>query len=66
MRVADEARTWHEGKCLLFDDTYEHEVWNKSQRTRVILLLDIWHPDLTEIEVGALIQFRDMLSGAEG
>ncbi|ATB41114.1 hypothetical protein CYFUS_006576 [Cystobacter fuscus] len=64
MRVSDETRTWQEGKCLLFDDTYEHEVWNKSNRVRVILLLDIWHPELTEIEVGALSQFRDMLLGA--
>lgn len=65
LRVADETRTWQEGKCLLFDDTYEHEVWNKSNHVRVILLLDIWHPELTEIEVGALVQFRDMLLGAK-
>ncbi|WP_224242173.1 aspartyl/asparaginyl beta-hydroxylase domain-containing protein [Hyalangium gracile] len=65
IRVADEVRTWEEGKCLLFDDTYEHEVWNRSERLRVILLLDVWHPDLTQIEVSTLIQFRDLLSSAQ-
>ncbi|CAM9782549.1 unnamed protein product, partial [Ectocarpus sp. 13 AM-2016] len=34
------------GKCLVFDDCYEHEVWNKTERERVLLLFDLWHPDL--------------------
>lgn len=34
------------GKCLVFDDCYEHEVWNKTKRERVLLLFDLWHPDL--------------------
>src|SRR5262249_18547181 len=39
---------WQEGKCFAFDDTYEHEAWNQSGRTRVVLLGDIWNPYLTE------------------
>jgi aspartyl/asparaginyl beta-hydroxylase (cupin superfamily) len=40
-------KTWEEGKCLIFDDTYMHEVENKNPNTfRTILLLDIWHPDI--------------------
>jgi len=38
----------------VFDDTYEHEAWNRSERTRVVLILDTWHPDLTEVEREAL------------
>ncbi|CAN0545528.1 unnamed protein product, partial [Ectocarpus sp. 8 AP-2014] len=34
------------GKCLVFDDCYEHEVWNKTERERVLLLFDLWHPEL--------------------
>lgn len=34
------------GKCLVFDDCYEHEVWNKTDGERVLLLFDLWHPDL--------------------
>jgi ornithine lipid ester-linked acyl 2-hydroxylase len=44
IRVRDNTRSWQEGKCLIFDDTWEHEAWNKSDRTRVILLLDFKAP----------------------
>jgi hypothetical protein len=54
MRVANETRTWEEGKCLAFEDSFEHEVWNRSARRRVILIVDVWHPDLTEVEIRAL------------
>ncbi|MFM8275542.1 MAG: aspartyl/asparaginyl beta-hydroxylase domain-containing protein, partial [Cyanobium sp.] len=40
LRVASEVRSWREGECLVFDDTAEHEAWNRSSRTRVVLLLD--------------------------
>lgn len=40
LRVAHEVRHWREGRCLVFDDTAEHEAWNRSDRTRVVLLLD--------------------------
>jgi aspartyl/asparaginyl beta-hydroxylase len=47
IRVGKETRSWQEGKCLLFDYTYEHEAWNESKERRVCLLTDIWNPDLT-------------------
>ncbi len=50
LRVADQTLTWEEGKCFIFDDSFEHEVWNKSAETRVVLIMDIWHPDLTVAE----------------
>ena len=54
IRVGDETRTWEEGKCLLIEDSIEHEVWNRSDRNRLILIVDLWHPDLTAIEREAL------------
>ena len=45
---------WQEGRCFAFDDTYEHEAWNRSDRTRVILLADIWNPYLTVVERAAV------------
>jgi aspartate beta-hydroxylase len=50
MRVGPETRTWDEGRVLIFDDSYEHELWNRSDSTRIVLLLDVWHPDLTAAE----------------
>lgn len=40
IRVGGETRSWTEGKCLIFDDTIEHEAWNESSEDRVVLLLD--------------------------
>ena len=40
MRVGTEIRGWHEGRCLVFDDTVEHEVWHRGDADRVILLVD--------------------------
>lgn len=49
-RVGNETREWVEGKAWLFDDTIEHEAWNRSDRTRVILLFEVWRPELSEAE----------------
>ncbi len=44
LRVDQEIRHWHEGRCLLFDDTYEHEVLNDTDEFRAVLFLDIDRP----------------------
>jgi len=49
-RVGNETRPWIPGQAWVFDDTIEHEAWNDSDRLRVILLFDIWHPQLTPPE----------------
>jgi beta-hydroxylase len=41
LRVGDQVRHWQAGRCLLFDDTGEHEAWNHTDRERVVLLVDI-------------------------
>jgi aspartyl/asparaginyl beta-hydroxylase (cupin superfamily) len=43
-RVKDRMYTWREGESILFDDSFEHEVYNKSASERVILLVDILRP----------------------
>ena len=55
LRVGHETRGWNEGEMLTFDDTYEHEAGNLSQNEeRVVLLIDIWHPDLDNQERQAI------------
>ena len=44
MRVDDQRLHWKEGKWLLFDDTYEHEVVNNSDETRIVLLCQVERP----------------------
>ena len=46
IRVADQVREWHEGSSIVLDDSYVHEVWNDSTESRVLFLLDLWHPDV--------------------
>ncbi|GAB0090328.1 aspartyl/asparaginyl beta-hydroxylase [Sergentomyia squamirostris] len=50
IRVADQTRNWEEGKILIFDDSFEHEVWHNGTSVRLILIVDIWHPDLTDAQ----------------
>ena len=52
LRVGNEVRQWEKGKAWVFDDTIEHEAWNSSDETRVILIFDVWRPELTEEERG--------------
>ncbi|MER2472168.1 aspartyl/asparaginyl beta-hydroxylase domain-containing protein [Photorhabdus laumondii] len=53
--VANEARCWKEGECLLFDYSYQHEAYNRSDKHRICLLMDIWHPNLSFAEREALV-----------
>ncbi|MFC0252075.1 aspartyl/asparaginyl beta-hydroxylase domain-containing protein [Massilia consociata] len=50
LRVGNDRVAWEEGKALVFDDTIEHEAWNDSDKLRVVLIFDIWHPQLSEAE----------------
>lgn len=54
INVGGELHEWKEGRCVSFDDTFEHEAWNRSDRTRVVMILDSWNPDLTEVERAAV------------
>ncbi|MBV9957195.1 MAG: aspartyl/asparaginyl beta-hydroxylase domain-containing protein [Acidobacteria bacterium] len=48
LRVGTEVRNWVEGECLIFDDTVEHEAWNNSNQSRVVLLLDFLRPGVRD------------------
>jgi len=44
IRVEKEVYRWCEGKAVVFDDAYEHEAWNKTPHTRVVLFVDFVKP----------------------
>jgi len=65
LRVGGELHEWREGRGVVFDDTFEHEAWNRGEQMRAVLILDIWNPHLTEAErdavtvlIGAIADFR--------
>lgn len=49
-RVGGETRSWIEGQAFAFDDTIEHEAWNRSDRDRAVLIIDVWNPYLSDHE----------------
>ena len=44
LRVGDKMIYWEEGKCVIFDDTHKHEVWNDTNGICVVLLFDVYRP----------------------
>ncbi|XP_077592373.1 aspartyl/asparaginyl beta-hydroxylase isoform X14 [Stigmatopora nigra] len=47
IRCTDSSRAWEEGKVLIFDDSFEHEVWQDAASLRLVFIVDVWHPQLT-------------------
>jgi aspartate beta-hydroxylase len=67
--VGGERHAWREGEAVAFDDTYEHEAWNRGTRTRVVLIVDVWNPHLTPPErdaVAALVAAMGDFNQAAG
>ena len=58
IRVGPDERTWEEGKMLVFDDSFEHEVWNHSDFVRIVLFMNFWHPCFSDQEIHVLERFR--------
>ncbi len=56
-RVGGETRVWEEGRAWVFDDTIEHEAWNRSDQPRAILILDVWNPHIMPEERDYLRRF---------
>ena len=65
LRVGNEVRQVEPGKTLIFDDSIEHEAWNDSDETRVVLLFEIWRPELDAAERAALTAMFEAISAYE-
>ena len=48
IRVGNETKSWIEGKCLVIDDSYVHEVWHRGTERRIVLIVDVWHPEMND------------------
>lgn len=60
IRVGENTSSWEEGKVLIFDDTFEHEAWNKSDTERKVLIVEVWNPGLTEVEKKGIEKMMEM------
>jgi aspartyl/asparaginyl beta-hydroxylase (cupin superfamily) len=64
IRVGNETRGWELGKALVFNDSIDHEARNDSGETRVVLIFNIWRPELDAEErrlVSRLLESIDTL-----
>lgn len=62
-RVGGETREWREGELLVFDDTVEHEAWNDSADDRIILIFDVWRPEISPDERSAITALFEAVDG---
>jgi tetratricopeptide (TPR) repeat protein len=62
-RVGNEVREWEVGKLLIFDDTIEHEAWNDSDEDRIVLIFDVWRPELNLDERAAVTAIFEAIDG---
>jgi aspartate beta-hydroxylase len=60
IQVGDEVRTWEEGKLITLDTSFEHSTGNPTESDRHVLIIDFWHPELTEAERKSLEFIYDL------
>lgn len=65
-RVGGETRPWREGEAFVFDDTINHEAWNRSDQDRVVLIFDVWNPHLSGDERALLADFFTLVDQPAG
>ena len=65
LRVGNDVRDVTAGKAMIFDDSIEHEAWNDSDETRIVLLFEIWRPELDAAERAALTTMFEAISAYE-
>jgi aspartyl/asparaginyl beta-hydroxylase (cupin superfamily) len=65
-RVGGETREWRVGEAFVFDDTIEHEAWNRSDQDRAILIIDTWNPHLSEHEREMIVRFYEAADEQRG
>jgi hypothetical protein len=64
LRIHDQLITWVQDRCIKIDDSYEHEVFQQSDRRRVVFVLDVPHPELRPEELEFLQEFWQCTTGA--
>ena len=65
LRVGSETREWRNGEPLIFDDSIEHEARNSGPAERVVLLFEIWRPEIDEADRAALTKIFASINAYE-
>lgn len=62
LRVGNDTRAWQEGKVMVFDDSIEHEAWNNSSEDRIVLIFEIWRPEINPNERQAIAKILQSIN----
>ena len=54
IRVGAYTHVWKEGELFFFDDAFEHEAWNRTGELRIVLIFEVWNPEMAVAERTAL------------
>jgi hypothetical protein len=54
VRIHEQLIPWEQDRCIKIDDSYEHEVFQQSERRRFVFILDLPHPELRPEELEVL------------
>lgn len=65
IEVGGERKYYEEGQMLIFDTSFMHQTWNSSTKARDVLLMRLWHPELTTVERNALQWIFDVIEDPE-
>lgn len=65
INVGDTRNDWKNGKVILMDTSYYHEAFNTADEDRYVLILRVWHPELTEVEINAITFLFDCLDDSD-
>eukprot|EP00581_Thalassiosira_minuscula_P007558 CAMPEP_0183703464 /NCGR_PEP_ID=MMETSP0737-20130205/1200_1 /TAXON_ID=385413 /ORGANISM="Thalassiosira miniscula, Strain CCMP1093" /LENGTH=345 /DNA_ID=CAMNT_0025930223 /DNA_START=101 /DNA_END=1138 /DNA_ORIENTATION=+ len=60
IKVGEEQQTWSEGKLTTLDTSFEHSTGNPSSEDRHVLIIDFWHPELSDAERAGLEFIYDL------
>lgn len=65
MQVGSETKEFKEGKWLIFSDSFPHRVFNDLDTRRVVLIIDVWHKGITDVEVKCLEHIMQKIQGQQ-
>lgn len=60
LRIGNQVTTWDREVPLVLDDSFEHEVWHNGTHPRIVVIMDVWHPQVTASQLRAALSPADV------
>lgn len=65
LRVGHDVRAWRFGEMLIFDDSVEHEAWNRGADDRTVILFEIWRPEIGDADRALLTEIFSAIDAVD-